>query len=200
MREHWDRVYRENAVDAVSWYRPRLDSSLALLERCGLGADSRVLDAGGGASTLAAALAARGVAEVTVVDLSEAALAQAHARAPAAAVRWLCADLLEAELSPAHYTHWHDRAVLHFLADPAAVAAYARQAARVLQAGGHAVIGGFAPDGPERCSGLPVMRRSPEDIAAALGPAFRLVDQQREVHLTPAGREQRFAWAVLRRT
>ena len=94
---------------------------------------------------------------------------------------------------------WHDRAVFHFLTDPSEAARYAMQAAAAVRKGGYAVVAGFAPDGPERCSGLPVARRSAEDIAAILAPAFSLVTKRAERHVTPAGSEQSFAYALLRR-
>ena len=97
----------------------------------------------------------------------------------------LTGDASQNALPEAGFTHWHDRAVMHFLTDEQDVRAYAAQATRAVAPGGHAVIGGFAPDGPERCSGLPVARRSAEDIAAALGPAFQLVTAAAEAHVTP---------------
>lgn len=198
---HWEAVYRTKASDAVSWYRPHLDTSLALLERAGGVAGRRIIDVGGGASTLVDDLLARGAAEVTVLDLADAALAIARARlGPRAdAVRWIAGDLREAALPAAGVDLWHDRAVLHFLHDGEDARAYAAQAAHAIAPGGHAVIGGFAPDGPERCSGLTVARRSAEDIAMLLGPAFTLVHAERDVHVSPGGLPQAFAWAVLRR-
>lgn len=195
MKQHWDQVYRDKPADAVSWYRARLDASLALLERHGLSPASRVLDVGGGASTLVDDLVARGVG-VTVLDLSSRALEVARARLGAAPVRWIVGDVETCALDEGAFTHWHDRAALHFLPDPTA---YARQAARAVAVGGIAVIAGFAPDGPERCSGLPVTRRGPDDVAQAMGPDFELIDSLREVHRTPWGSEQAFAYAVLRR-
>lgn len=199
--EHWQGVYAGKASDAVSWYRPHLELSLQLLQAGGLSPASRVVDVGGGASTLVDDLLDHGVAAITVLDLSEAALAVSRERLGdrAAAVDWRVGDLLAAPLPAAGYDLWHDRAVLHFLADPADAARYAAQAARALAPGGHAVIGGFAPDGPERCSGLPVARRSAGDVAALLGDDFTLVEERREVHDTPWGAPQSFAWALLRR-
>jgi SAM-dependent methyltransferase len=200
-RAHWDDVYGRKAPDSVSWYRPHLDTSLALLDGAGLHAGSRVIDIGGGASTLVDDLLARGVRGITVLDLSRQALDVARERLGEAGahVRWWAADLLEAALPAAGYDLWHDRAVLHFLVDPAAAAAYAAQAARAIAPGGHAIIGGFAPDGPERCSGLPVARRAATDLAALMGEAFILVREHREMHRTPGGQAQSFEWGVLRR-
>jgi SAM-dependent methyltransferase len=198
---HWQDVYRNKASDSVSWFRPHLETSLELLEAAGLSPATRIIDVGGGASTLVDDLLDRGVTAVTVLDLSSQALAVARERlgGRGAGVTWLAQDLLTAALPAAGFDLWHDRAVLHFLTEPAAAGHYAAQAAHALRPGGHAVIGGFAPDGPERCSGLDVARRSVEDIASLMGPGFELVAQRREQHTTPGGSPQAFAWAVLRR-
>lgn len=200
-RDHWQGVYARKAVDSVSWYRPHLETSLELLKEAGLGPESRVIDVGGGPSTLVDDLLARGVRDITVLDLSRQALDVARSRLgeAGAGVRWWADDLLAAPLPEAAYDLWHDRAVLHFLTAPDAAARYAMQAARAIAPGGHAVIGGFAPAGPEKCSGLVVARRSARDIAALMGPSFRLVKDTPEVHVTPEGRPQAFAWAVLQR-
>jgi SAM-dependent methyltransferase len=200
-RAHWDAVYRSRAPQAVSWYRPHLDVSLELLRQAGLDAGTRLIDVGGGASTLVDDLLAFGLAHPTVLDLSDAALAAARERlgARGASVHWLAVDVLEAALAPGAFDLWHDRAVLHFLHARTDTARYAGQAARAVRPGGRAVIGGFAPEGPERCSGLPVARRSARDIAALFAPAFRLIDQRSEFHVTPAGATQAFAYALLER-
>lgn len=198
---HWESVYREKPAQGVSWYRPHLEFSLRLLQAHGLHAGSRLIDVGGGASTLIDDVLALGVSRPTVLDLAAAALDVSRSRLGerAIAVDWCVGDIATVELERAAYSHWHDRAVLHFLIDENEARAYARQAAHALGAGGIAVIGGFAPDGPLRCSGLEVARRSPEQIAALLGPSFQLLQALEETHLTPAGNPQRFAWAVLRR-
>ena len=199
---HWEAVYQQKASTGVSWYRQHLDTSLALLEQAGLNSSSRIIDVGGGASTLVDDLIDRGVADIMVLDLSAASLGVARSRlgARASGVKWLAGDVTRLALPATAYSHWHDRAVLHFLTESADVRTYAAQATRALETGGYAVIGGFAPDGPERCSGLPVVRRSAQDIAAALGPAFTLVASRAERHRTPVGSEQSFVYAVLRKT
>lgn len=199
---HWEDVYLQKSSTAVSWYRDHLDVSLRLLRESGLNTASRVIDVGGGASTLVDDLLELAVGAMTVLDLSSASLQVAQARLGPRAERvdWLTGDATRHSLPEAVFTHWHDRAVLHFLTDLQDIRAYAAQAARAVAPGGHAVIGCFAPDGPERCSGLRVARRSAEDIAAALGPAFHLVSTAVERHVTPGGNAQSFAYALLRRT
>jgi SAM-dependent methyltransferase len=198
---HWDTVYRSKPSKGVSWYSPHLEVSLTLLLQGGLAPGKRVIDVGGGASTLVDDLLALRLRAITVLDLSAAALDVARERLGARAeeVQWQAGDLLEAAFPEGAFDFWHDRAVLHFLTEPAQQQRYAAQAARAVRAGGHAVIGCFAPEGPERCSGLAVARRSATDIAALLAPAFRLVDQRSERHHTPAGTEQVFAYALLER-
>ena len=200
-RSHWQRVYQTKDAETVSWYRPQLDTSLELLELAGLSPESRLIDVGAGASTLVDDLLVRGLRDITVLDISAEALAVSRQRLAerASGVTWLTADLLSAALPASGFDLWHDRAVSHFLTDASDVARYAQQAAAAVRTAGHAVIAGFAPDGPERCSGLPVARRSARDIAAMLGQAFELVDERRERHLTPGGVPQSFAYALLRR-
>jgi ubiquinone/menaquinone biosynthesis C-methylase UbiE len=171
-----------------------------LLKRAGLGKQSRVIDIGGGASTLVDDLLERDVAHITVLDISAEALRVAQQRLGARAhrVEWLVADITKAELPSGGFDLWHDRAVLHFLSEKSATAAYVRQAAAALRRGGRAVIGGFASDGPEKCSGLTVARRNPADIAALFGADFELIEQTSEVHSTPWRSPQSFAYAVLR--
>ncbi|HQR25119.1 MAG TPA: class I SAM-dependent methyltransferase [Steroidobacteraceae bacterium] len=198
---HWQKVYLTKSADSVSWYRPRLDVSLELLGLAGLCTDSRLIDVGGGASTLVDDLLDQGLRRLTVLDVSAEALAIARRRIGPneREVTWLVSDVLDAELPAGGYDIWHDRAVFHFLTDPADAARYAEQAAAAVRRGGHAIIGGFAPDGPERCSGLPVARRSAQDIAALFVPSFTLVAKRAERHMTPGGSEQSFAYALLQR-
>ncbi|HET9109122.1 MAG TPA: class I SAM-dependent methyltransferase [Steroidobacteraceae bacterium] len=201
-QDHWQNIYRTKSADSVSWYRPRLDVSLELLTAAGMSATSRVIDVGGGASTLVDDLLDRGLRNVSVLDLSEQALAVAQRRLGERAklVKWYAGDVLDIALPSGGFDLWHDRAVLHFLTDVSDAKRYAQIAASALPIGGHAVIAGFAPAGPERCSGLPVARRSAEDIAAIFAPAFTLVHERTERHRTPAGSEQLFAYALLQRS
>jgi SAM-dependent methyltransferase len=198
---HWESVYTRKSPSAVSWYRDHLETSLSLLERAGLSTSSRVIDVGGGASTLVDDLLDRGVTAVTILDISTAALAVAQSRLAdrANGVSWMVGDVLKSTFPDGAYTHWHDRAVMHFLTAENDVRSYAEQVARAVAIGGHAIIGGFAPDGPEQCSGLAVARRSPGDVAKILGARFALIATAGEIHRTPSGTDQSFAYAVLRR-
>lgn len=198
---HWETIYTTRNGTTVSWYRPHLDLSLALIEGLKLDAEATILDVGGGSSTLVDDLLARGYGHVTVLDIAAAALADAQARLGQAAegVTWLQADITQADLPPAAIDVWHDRAVFHFLTDEAEQTRYADMVHHTVRVGGHVIIATFAPDGPTICSGLPVIRYAPDEVHAILGAAFSLIDQRRETHVTPGGAKQRFQYSVFRR-
>lgn len=196
-KDHWDQVYTGRAGDTLSWYQPHAERSLEWIERSGFGPGASVIDIGGGASTLADDLLARGYSDLWVLDLSAAALAAARERlgtTKAGHVRWVEADVTQAVLPTGCFDIWHDRAVFHFLTSQADRAAYVAQVRATLKPGGQVIIATFAEDGPEQCSGLPVMRYDVASLQARFGDAFELLDSDREEHRTPAGRLQRFLY------
>lgn len=201
-REHWDEVYRSKSPDSVSWYRPRLEQSLAWIDRCGLDRRAHVVDVGGGASTLVDDLLARGFERISVADISAEALAHIRARLGDAApsVQWVVGDATTSLFDEDSVHLWHDRAVFHFLTEPARRDAYIEELRRAVRPGGLVIIATFGPNGPEHCSGLPVRRYTSSEIAAALGPGFELVEQADEEHTTPSGAAQAFAYALCRRS
>jgi SAM-dependent methyltransferase len=198
--EHWDHVY-ERKGDNVSWFRPTLDRSLAIIDRLSLAAGATAIDVGSGASTLVDDLLARGFAEVTVADLSQVALDSTRARLGARAenVRFVVGDITQVELPANAYDLWHDRAVFHFLTDPEARAAYVRQVLRAVRPGGHVIVATFGLQGPEQCSGLPVVRYDDRSLHATFGEhAFRKLGHEHETHQTPWGSEQEFVYCYCR--
>lgn len=195
---HWDRVYRQRAPDRLTWHEAAPAVSLRLLDTHGARADDALIDVGGGASGLAAALAARGWQDLTVLDISASALDGARAALGAAPVAWIVADVTQWQ--PArHYTVWHDRAAFHFMTTPQARAAYAAVLRQAVAPGGLVIIGTFALDGPETCSGLPVERHDAASLAAMLGSGFSLCASESHDHRTPAGARQQFHFGVFRR-
>ena len=198
-RAHWDAAFAEGE-ETRSWFQAEPATSLRLIARAGADPAAPLLDAGGGSSRLVDALLARGFADITVADISPVALALACARlgAPAQRVTWIEADLAR-WTPPRRFALWHDRAAFHFLTEEAEQDAYLGVLRAGTAAGAAVIIGGFAPDGPERCSGLPVMRWSAQALAARFGAPFTVEHAEEEIHRTPAGREQRFAWTLLRR-
>lgn len=198
---HWQEIYRDKAPAQTSWFCDHLDTALQLIDGLHLAADAPVIDVGGGRATLVDDLLARGFSDVSVLDIAEPAIAQARQRLgeDAARVRWQIADIAEAQLPKAHYALWHDRAVFHFLVDAKARCRYVAKAAHAVRPGGYAIVATFAPDGPERCSGLPVQRYDAHALAAEFAPAFMPVADTRELHATPWGATQPFTYVVLRR-
>jgi 2-polyprenyl-3-methyl-5-hydroxy-6-metoxy-1,4-benzoquinol methylase len=195
-KAHWEGIYRTKAPNEVSWFRPHLETSRALIERVADDLSASIIDVGGGESTLVDDLIAGGYHNVTVMDLSSTAIEYTKKRLGAAAqqVTWLVSDITQVDL-PAHsFDVWHDRAVFHFLTEPSQRLAYVRQVASAVKPGGHVIIGTFGPEGPTKCSGLDVVRYDASSLHTEFGPHFRLVESSKELHRTPSGTTQQFLY------
>jgi len=197
-KTHWEHVYQTKAADAVSWYRPHLEQSLALIAHAAGDHAAAIIDVGGGESTLVDDLLADGYRDVTVLDISPTAIEVARKRLGnnAARVTWLAADITAAELPAHRYDVWHDRAVFHFLTEPQQRAAYVRQVARAVKPGGHVIVATFGPEGPQQCSGLEVERYDADALHDEFGSHFRLMDSATELHETPFGTTQQFVYCL----
>lgn len=193
---HWNTVYTTKTEREVSWSETHPDISLAMMDAAGLSTASCVLDVGGGDSRLVDALLARGLRCLTVLDVSGAALARARARLgdTASIPTWIESDVTAA-WSAGPVDIWHDRAAFHFLTDAADRARYVDHLRRTLKPGGSAIIATFAPDGPEKCSGLPVVRYAPATLLSEIGAGFSLADARAHTHTTPWGSTQSFQYS-----
>ena len=200
IKNHWENIYAKRAPDAVSWYRPHLETSLALIERATSERTASIIDIGGGESTLVDDLLIRGYESITVLDVSEKAIEVTKLRLGPVAekVHWLAADLEHAELPRHAYDVWHDRAVFHFLTLSAQRIAYVRQAAHAVRPGGHVIVSTFGPEGPMECSGLEVVRYDADSLHGEFGARFRLVESSKELHQTPFGKTQQFLYCYCR--
>lgn len=199
--QHWADVYTSRGATQVSWYQAAPTQALELIDStAGLNPELPAVDVGAGASRLVDALLARGFTDLTALDVSDDGLAHSRARlgTDAQRVRWTVVDVLD-WAPDRRFGLWHDRAVFHFLTDPADRARYRELLETALAPGALVVIGTFAVDGPESCSGLPTVRYRPDELAAALGPGLRVVAERREEHVTPWGAVQPFTWVALRR-
>lgn len=199
-KAHWEKVYQTKAVDEVSWYRPHLETSLRLIEDAAPDRDSAIIDVGGGEATLVDDLVARSYSDLTVLDISAAAIEVANSRlgASGASVHWIAGDITAVDLEAARYDVWHDRAVFHFLTSADDRAAYVRQVSLAVKLGGHVIVATFGPEGPEKCSGLDVVRYDAENLHGEFGPKFRLLDSVTELHETPWGTPQQFMYCFCR--
>ena len=197
-QSHWDTVYRTKAPEAVSWYRAHLERSLDLIGRVAPDLAASIIDVGGGESTLVDDLLARGYRNITVLDLSSTAVEVARKRLGnlAQQVTWSVADITRVALPDRHYDVWHDRAVFHFLTGEGERQAYVRRVMQSVKRGGHVIVATFGPEGPEKCSGLDVVRYDAESLHGQFGGQFRLVESATELHQTPFGTTQQFLYCL----
>jgi len=200
-KEHWEQVYTTKSQNNVSWFQEHALQSVELIVSTGVSKEANIIDVGGGASTLVDDLLAIGHRHVTVLDLSDAALAASRTRLGdrAFGVSWLAGDITKVELPRHAYDVWHDRAVFHFLTTREEREAYVNAVLRAVKPGGHVIVATFAEDGPEKCSGLPVMRYSADGLHAEFGAPFTLLQQARELHHTPFGTDQKFIYCLCRK-
>lgn len=201
-KNHWETIYGKKAADDVSWYQEQPSLSMTFIEQAAIDKTNPVIDVGSGTTRLIGALLDAGYTSITALDISEAALAVARAQLSehTARVQWIAGDVRQVQLPPYHYALWHDRAVLHFLTIEADYAAYVRTLRKAVKPGGQAIIATFAPDGPQQCSNLDVMRYSPQSLSELLGEGFILLETQTETHITPWQSQQQFTWCRFRVT
>ena len=200
-KDHWEKVYTTKAPDNVSWFQAHAELSMRLIRESCPQRDAAIIDVGGGASTLVDDLLDDGYPNVTVLDLSGAALAESRRRLGERGdtVQWMEADVTRAEFEPHSFDVWHDRAVFHFLTSEADRIAYVRQVLRAVKPGGHVIMATFGSDGPTQCSGLPVMRYAPDELHAEFGDAFTLLAHEEQLHHTPFGTDQQFIYCMCRK-
>lgn len=197
---HWEHIYQNRRTTEVSWYREHLEISLQLIVKACPDTNSDIIDIGGGSSTLVDDLIQMDYRNVSVLDISNTALENARKRLGVSAprVHWIAGNILSVRLEDSFYNLWHDRAVFHFLTEPAQRAAYIAAATRSIRQGGFVVLATFASDGPAKCSGLPVQRYEPDQLAATF-EAFALLESRREQHATPWGATQSFVYVLMQR-
>jgi ubiquinone/menaquinone biosynthesis C-methylase UbiE len=200
-KTHWETIYRTKDVHEVSWFQAEARRSLDLIARICPDRSAPIIDVGAGASVLVDNLLAAGYRDLSVLDLSEAALEISRERldTDSAKVKWMVGDVLQVDFDESAYTVWHDRAVFHFLTSASDRQAYVEQVRRSVRPGGYVLVATFAEDGPEYCSGLPVVRYSADGLHSEFGTDFQLVRSEHEDHRTPGGAEQSFLYCLCRR-
>ena len=199
-KTHWEHIYETKAPTQVSWYQEHARFSLQYIRNTGIQKTDAIIDVGGGASTLVDDLIEDGYQSISILDVSAAALQVARQRLGrhAADVNWIEADITQADLPEHTYDLWHDRAVFHFLTQATDRQRYIDTVRRAVRVGGHIIVATFAPDGPDHCSGLEVMRYKPESLHSEFGNGFDLVHSTNEIHHTPFGAEQKFIYCYCR--
>ena len=199
-RDHWNCIYSTKAAKELSWHEDEPSLSLDLIERY-VAPHSSIVDVGGGSSMLVPLLVRSGFGPSTIVDLSEAVLRQVRDRLDPSErdlITLRAENILEA-MNLGQFDVWHDRAVFHFLTEAKDRERYVDLAARTVRPEGHLILGTFALDGPEQCSGLPVCRYDSAGIAQLFGKSFEVLDSADHFHSTPWGVDQRFLFTVLSR-
>lgn len=199
-KNHWERVYSDKTSTEVSWYQQHPEYSLDLIKASGINKAAHVIDIGGGASTLVDCLLDAGYQNLSVLDIAHSAIEQAKHRLGkrASEVEWLECDITK--FSPDNsFDLWHDRAVFHFLGDEKDRLSYLQVLSQAVSPGGHVIIATFNLDGPEKCSGLDVVRYSPETMSAVLGENFQLLEVTTEEHKTPGNILQKFVYCRFKR-
>ncbi len=200
-KEHWKKVYLSKPSTEVSWYQPHLNKSLELITQTGLDKKGRIIDVGGGASTLAEDLSLDGYNNLIVLDISLESLQKSKERMGERAdmLTWIEADILKVDFPENSFDVWHDRAVFHFLTNPEDRKKYIKTLTDSLKHGGYLIMATFSLEGPFKCSGLDVVRYSPEILSRELGDGFSLVKNSQELHQTPFGTFQNFTYCLFRR-
>jgi SAM-dependent methyltransferase len=200
-KTYWEQIYQTKDCAQVSWYQLHPALSLQHIQNTGVGKTGHIIDVGGGASTLVDHLLDDGFQNVTVLDISAAALGVAQRRLGerAGIVTWLEADITKTILPHHEYDVWHDRAVFHFLTEREDRQRYVNEVREAVKPGGHVIVATFASDGPDHCSGLEVARYDPQSLHNEFGTGFELLDSTREEHQTPFGTEQKFIYCYCRK-
>ena len=199
-KQHWESVYATKASDAVSWYALHLETSLNLIHSASNNKDAAIIDIGGGEATLVDDLIAEGYKDISVLDISQKAIDVARARLgdPSKRVHWYCADITQATLPQNYFDVWHDRAVFHFLTEESQRVKYVEQVMKSVKHGGYVIMSTFGPEGPEKCSGLDVVRYDAKNLHGQFGKTFKLIQSSTELHKTPMGNTQQFLYCFCR--
>ena len=199
-KTHWEDVYTSKASDMVSWYTPHLDISLQLVESLNLSKSDPIIDIGGGASTLMDDLVMQGYSDLTALDISGQALEIVRSRiGHDVPIEWIEGNILTTPLETDHYRLWHDRAVFHFLTEEPDRVRYVEKVRQSLVKHGHVIMAPFSQEGPLKCSGLDIVRYSDKTLHQQFGSEFRLISASYDTHITPAGNEQKFVYAVFQK-
>ena len=192
-KQHWEKIYQTKELKDVSWYQPTPSTSLHFIETNLIQTSAKIIDIGGGDSFFVDHLLKLGFQDITVLDISEAALERAKLRLGEAAkkIKWIVADA--ASFQPTeHYDFWHDRAAFHFLTQKDEIEHYIQTIAQHLKPNGILVLGTFSEQGPQKCSGIEIKQYSEKSMEESLSPFFEKMECFTVDHQTPFDTIQNF--------
>jgi SAM-dependent methyltransferase len=200
LKDHWNKIYTNNPITQTGWYEAEPFPSVQLIEQCAVPKHAPVVDIGSGASTLIPNLLDLGYQNLYAIDISDIALEKAKAllgQARSAQVHWMVDDITNpsAVLQLQNIAIWHDRAVFHFLTKEHHRRTYHSVVQKLVMPGGFVIMGTFAMDGAEECSGLPVQRYSVESLYEFYGAGFRLVESLDYTYQMPSGDLRPYVYA-----
>lgn len=200
-KEHWENIYTTKALETVSWYQPAPHTSLDFIRDSGLPKTAAIIDIGGGDSFLTDHLLEASYENITVLDISEAAINRAKARLmqKATKVKWIVTDVTDFQ-PEAQYDFWHDRAAFHFLTEPEDIERYKQTLTNAISPEGILVIGTFSESGPKKCSGIEIKQYSAASLADTFAPIFGKQHCMPVEHTTPSGAVQHFVFCSFHKT
>lgn len=200
-QQHWNNIYQTKALHEVSWYQPKPETSLQLIQESNLPLTANIIDVGGGDSYLVDYLLQAGYRNITVLDISEKAILRAKTRlgSQATLVNWIVTDIVDFKPEQ-QYDCWHDRAAFHFLTTSAAIDAYTKIVQEAVTPNGLLIVATFSEQGPTKCSGITIQQYS----AASLTQKFQTSFTQRRcftvAHQTPFNTTQDFLFCSFQRS
>lgn len=200
-KKHWENIYQTKELEDVSWFQPTPETSLNFFKQFKVPTSAKVIDIGGGDSFLVDHLLDLGYQDISVLDISSAAIERAKKRLgdKAKQVKWIVADV--ATFKPTEkYDFWHDRAAFHFLTDEQEISNYLETAEQNINSTGVMVIGTFSEQGPKKCSGIEIKQYSEATMTDRLKKVFKKIKCITVDHKTPSGNIQNFVFCSFRKS
>lgn len=197
---HWENIYETKDLKDLSWFQPTPETSLDFFRQFDMPITAKVIDIGGGDSFLVDQLLNLGYRDLTILDISAAAIDRAKQRLGdrAKGVKWIVADA--ATFKPTEkYDFWHDRAAFHFLTDEQEISNYLETAQQYINPKGVLVIGTFSEQGPKKCSGIEIKQYSETTMTDRLKNFFEKIQCITVDHKTPFDTIQNFVFCSFRK-
>ena len=199
-KAHWEKIYQTKSLQEVSWFQPKPETSLNFFSEFKIAKDAKIIDIGGGDSLLVDHLLDLGYTDITVLDISEAALTKAKTRLGnrAGLVKWIEADAATF-VSDVQYDFWHDRAAFHFLTSAQEIEHYLQTVQQSIRPNGILVMGTFSEQGPTKCSGIQIKQYSEKSMSDLLTDFFEKIKCITVDHRTPFETIQQFIFCSFRK-